>query len=37
MIDEGYCYLELADEGERALPDNCTVKTATLDDYQAKV
>ena len=37
MIDEGYCYMELADEGERALPVNCTVKTATLDEYQAKV
>ena len=37
MIDEGYCYMELSDEGERGLPDNCTVKTATLDEYQAKV
>jgi len=37
MIDQGYCYLELADEGERGLPVNCTVKTATLDEYQAKV
>lgn len=37
MIDEGYCYLKLADEGERGLPENCTVKTATLDEYQAKV
>ncbi len=37
MIDQGYCYLELADEGERGLPENCTVKTATLDEYQAKV
>lgn len=37
MIDQGYCYLELADEGERGLPVNCTIKTATLDKYQAKV
>ena len=37
MIDQGYCYLELADEGERGLPVNCTVKTSTLDEYQAKV
>lgn len=37
MIDEGYCYLELADEGERSLPSNCTIKTATIDSYQAKV
>jgi len=37
MIDQGYCYMELADEGERGLPVNCTVKTATLDEYQAKV
>nr|MBC8416099.1 T9SS type A sorting domain-containing protein [Candidatus Cloacimonadota bacterium] len=37
MIDEGYCYMELSDEGERGLPVNCTVKTSTLDEYQAKV
>ncbi|MDP8202413.1 MAG: T9SS type A sorting domain-containing protein [Candidatus Tenebribacter burtonii] len=37
MIDQGYCYMELADEGERGLPANCTIKTATLDEYQAKV
>ncbi|MCK4696058.1 MAG: hypothetical protein KAT74_09855, partial [Candidatus Cloacimonetes bacterium] len=37
MIDEGYCYLKLSEEGDRALPINCTVNTATLDEYQAKV
>jgi hypothetical protein len=37
MIDEGYCYLKLSEEGDRTLPINCTVKTATLDEYQAKV
>jgi len=37
MIDQGYCYLKLSESGERALPTNCTVKTATMDEYQAKV
>ncbi|KQC09366.1 MAG: hypothetical protein APR54_12945 [Candidatus Cloacimonas sp. SDB] len=37
MIDEGYCYLKLSESGDRALPENCTVKTATLDEYQARV
>ncbi len=37
MIDEGYCYMELAEGGDGGLPVNCTVKTATFDDYQAKV
>ncbi|MCF7921033.1 MAG: T9SS type A sorting domain-containing protein [Candidatus Cloacimonetes bacterium] len=37
LIDEGYCYLKLAEENERALPENCTIKTSTLDEYQAKV
>jgi len=37
MIDEGYCYMELAEGGERALPTNCTIKTSTLDEYQARV
>lgn len=37
MIDEGYCYMELSDEGERGLPVNCSVRTASLDEYQAKV
>ncbi|MDP8203790.1 MAG: T9SS type A sorting domain-containing protein [Candidatus Tenebribacter mawsonii] len=37
MIDEGYCYMELAEGGDRGLPVNCTVKTATFDDYRAKV
>jgi hypothetical protein len=37
MIDQGYCYLCLSESGERNLPVNCSVKTATLDEYQAKV
>ncbi|MDO9576814.1 MAG: FlgD immunoglobulin-like domain containing protein [Candidatus Cloacimonadales bacterium] len=37
MIDEGYCYLELSESEERGLPVNCTIQTATLDEYQAKV
>ena len=37
MIDEGYCYMELSDEGEKGLPISCTVRTSTLDEYQAKV
>ncbi len=37
MIDEGYCYLKLYESGDRALPDKCTVKTRTLEEYQAKV
>jgi len=37
MIDEGYCYLKLSESGDKALPVNCRVKTATFDDYQAKV
>lgn len=37
MIDQGYCYMELAEGGERTLPTNCTVKTATFRTYQAKV
>lgn len=37
MIDEGYCYLKLSESGDRALPENCTIKTATLDEYQARV
>ena len=37
LIKEGYCYLELSDEGERALPEHCTIKTKTINSYQAKV
>jgi len=37
MIEEGYCYLKLSGIEERGLPVNCTVQTATLDEYQAKV
>ena len=37
MIDEGYCYLELADEEERSILPNCTVRTSTLDEYQVTV
>ena len=37
MIDEGYCYLKLSESGDRALPINCTVKTATFEEYQARV
>ncbi len=37
MIDEGYCYLELSDEGERSLPAICTIKTSTIDSYQSTV
>ena len=37
MIDQGYYYLKLEESGYKAEPENCTVKTATLDEYQAKV
>jgi tetratricopeptide (TPR) repeat protein len=37
MIDQGYAYLKLSETGERALPENSTVKTASLDAYQKKV
>ena len=37
MIDQGYYYLKLEESGYKAEPENCTVKTTTLDEYQAKV
>ncbi len=37
MIDQGYCYLKLSESGNRGLPEKCTVRTKTLDEYQAKV
>ncbi len=37
MIDEGYCYLELSEEELKASPSNCTVRTSTLEKYQAMV
>jgi len=37
MIDEGYCYMELAESGERSLPADCTVQTKTFKEYQAMV
>lgn len=37
MIDQGYCYMELATLGNRSLPSNCTIKTNTFASYQAKV
>jgi len=37
MIDQGYCYMELAEGGERSLPADCTVQTKTFKEYQAKV
>ena len=33
MIDQGYCYMELAESGERNLPTRCTVTTATIEEY----
>ena len=37
MIDQGYCYMELATLGARFLPIECTVQTETFASYQAKV
>ena len=37
MIDQGYCYMELATLGARFLPIDCTVQTETFASYQAKV
>ncbi len=37
MIDQGYCYMELTEAGERGLPARCSVKTANLDEYQTTV
>jgi predicted glutamine amidotransferase len=37
MIDQGYCYMKLAQQEEKGLPPKCTVMTTTLDEYQAKI
>lgn len=37
MIDEGYCYMKLSEEGTRSLPEKCTIKTSTFQDYQRVV
>ena len=37
MIDEGYCYMEMAESGDRALPAKCAVKTPNLASYQPKL
>lgn len=37
MIDQGYAYLELSESEERSSPERCTIRTATLDEYQTKV
>jgi len=37
MIDEGYCYMKIAENGYRNLPEKCTIKTRNIDEYQKKV
>jgi len=33
MIDQGYCYLMLTEQGNRNLPQNCTMKPVTMEEY----
>ncbi len=33
LADQGYCYVQLAESGTRALPNKCTVKTKTIEEY----
>ena len=33
LTTQGYCYVQLAEEGTRALPPKCTVKTETYEEY----
>lgn len=37
MIDEGYCYLKLAEDSTRAMPVNCSVRPATFTEFQENV
>jgi len=37
MIDEGYCYLKLAEDSTRAMPVNCSARPATFAKYQENV
>ena len=34
LIDEGFCYLMLQEMGNRALPEKCTLKPRSFDEYQ---
>ncbi len=33
VATEGYCYVQLAESGDRALPQQCTVRTKTFEEY----
>ncbi len=33
LATQGYCYVQLAEEGTRALPQKCTVRTETYEEY----
>jgi len=37
MIDEGYCYLKLAEDSTRAMPISCSVRPSTFAEYQENV
>jgi predicted glutamine amidotransferase len=37
LIDEGYYYLQLAESGIRDLPEECTLKVNSFNEYQSKV